>query len=242
MTTSITSKVFRWKVVGKVKPWLALNVILLVALLGIDFSALPKPNWWQDGYSLLTNLLTGGLVSFFFYWLVVYVPEQRKRRVTKNNLSKMYHGIKEDILYQVVFASQKGGRSDLETDSGTIANLMTIDGFKGAFAGGRDANEGFYAFQNQMSDDTPEFRKIILYLEMLANQIEFVLHNYTMDDEIYFDFFKRLELMLFALRRSKPGYDESKPLCGFVYEIFSGWSFIDGYRGYDVIDQMIADI
>src|SRR5690606_5868389 len=126
----------------------------------------------------------------------------------------------------------KGGRSDLQTDQDTITTLMTTNGFREAFEGGREADEGFYAFENQMSHDTPEFRQIILNLEMLAKQIEFVLHNYTMDDHKLFDFFKRLDLMLLSLRRSSPGYDESKPLCGFVYEIFSGWNMIEGYRGY----------
>jgi len=93
-----------------------------------------------------------------------------------------------------------------------------------------------------MSDDTPEFQEIVLNLELLAKQIEFVLHNYTIDDEYLFDFFKRLELMLLRLRNSSPGYDESKPLCGFIYQFFSGWDPIYGYLGYVVIDKMIADI
>lgn len=230
------------RMVGWVRLWLALDIILLVGLLGIEFSPLSKPSWWKDASTLATSVLTGGLVSFFFYWLVVYLPEHRKRRVIKNNLSKMYYRIKKNILYEVVLASVKGGRGDLQTDSDTIENLMTPEAFKEAFSGGREADEGFYAFENQMSGDTPEFREIILNLEMLAKQIEFVLHNYSIDDEKLFDYFKRLDLMLLSLRRSSPGYDESKPLCRFVYEMFSGFNWIDGYRGYDVIDKMIADI
>lgn len=230
------------KMGGRVTLWLALDIILLVGLLGIEFSPFSKPCWWKDASSWATNVLTGGLVSFFFYWLVVYLPEHRKRRVIKNNLLKMYYRIKKNILYQVVLASIKGGRRDLQTDSETIENLMTPQTFKEIFSGGREADEGFYAFENQMSGDTPEFREIILNLEMLAKQIEFVLHNYSIDDENLFDFFKRLDLMLLSLRRSSPGYDESKPLCGFVYEMFSGFNLIDGYLGYDVIDKMIADI
>lgn len=191
---------------------------------------------------LAMSMLAGGLVSFFFYWLVVYEPERRKRRILKSNLSKMYLRIKEDILYQVIFASQKGGRRDLQANQCTIKKLLTVEGFKDAFSGGREADEGFYAFENQMSDDTPEFQEIVLNLELLAKQIEFVLHNYTIDDEYLFDFFKRLELMLLRLRNSSPGYDESKPLCGFIYQFFSGWDPIYGYLGYVVIDKMIADI
>lgn len=236
----MTSKVR--KAFGRVSLWLMLNLLLFSGLLGTDLSSLSKPSWWEDVVPLATSMLAGGLVSFFFYWLVVYEPERRKRHIIKRNLSKMYLRIKEDILYNVVFASKKGGRFDLDASPEIIKSLLTVEGFKAAFSGGREADEGFYAFENQMSYDTPEFRDIVLNLEILAKQIEFILHNYTMDDEHLFDFFKRLELMLLRLRHSSPGYDESKPLCGFIYQIFSGWSPIDGYLGYAVVDKMIEDI
>lgn len=242
MASSNAARESLMKMASRITFWLVLNIVLLLALLGTELSSHSKPSWWQDGYSVTMNLAAGGLVSFFFYWLVVYVPEQRKRRIIKDNLAQMYKSIKKDILYQVVFASVRGGRRDLQADQGTIAKLMTTDGFKAAFEGGRQADEGFYAFENQMSYDTPEFRQIILYFEMLAKQIEFVLYNYTMDDENLFDFFKRFEIMLLSLNRSNPWYDESKPLCRFVYEIFAGWNPVDGYRGYDIIDKMITDI
>ena len=66
----------------------------------------------------------------------------------------------------------------------------------------------FYAFQNQMKDDTPEFRQIVLNLEMLSKQVEFVLHNYSIGDQTAFDFFKRLELGLMQIRANGAGYDE----------------------------------
>lgn len=224
--------------------WFAINLILFAALLGFHFSSLvqPRPPWWADAFSVATNVVAGGLVSFFFYWLVVYVPDERKRRIIKENLKRMYRSIKEDILCQVVSASRNGGRRDLQADTETIELLMTIEGFKRAFQGGTEGDEGFYAFQNQMTEDTPEFRKILLNLEMLAKQIEFVLHNYTIVDDQLFGYFKHFELMLLSLRCSSPGYDESKPLCGFVYGMFSGWSVIEGYRGYDRIEKMIDDI
>lgn len=222
--------------------WFGVNLVLFGALLIIHFASWAKPAWWADTFAVAMNLVAGGILSFFFYWLVVYLPESRKRRVIKNSLSRMYRNIKEDILYQVVFASQKGGRHDLQADMDTIETLMTPAGFRQAFDGGREADEGYYAFANEMSDGTEEYRQIILNLEMLAKQVEYVLHNYTMEDEGLFGFFKRLELMLLSLQRAEPSYDGSKPLCRFVYEMFSGFNFIDGHRGYDPIEKMIADI
>jgi len=222
--------------------WSGLNILLFGALVAIHFAAVPKPAWWNDGFAIAVNILAGGLVSFFFYWLVVYAPEARKKNVIKCHLVRMYRNIKRDILYQVVFASQKGGRTDLVADEETMDALMTTDGFRTAFENGTQRDEGFYAFENQMSEDTYEFRAIVLNLELLSKQIEFVLHNYTLEDERLFGFFKRLEVILLKIRHAGPGYEESKPLCSFIYEVFAGWDIVKGYVGHDRIETTIAEI
>jgi len=217
-------------------------MIALLLLLLIHFRAQNGLAWWPDAFAVASNLLTGGLVSFLFFYLVVYYPEQRKKAVIKRNLLAIYHRIKRDVLWNVVFASIKGGRNDLTTDSDQIDRLMNPTAFKVVFGEGRESNEGFYAFQNQMDDETPEFRSIILNLNMLLRQIEFVLHNYPIEDQEQFDLIKRLELLLLGLRETRPGYDDSKELCGFIWAIFAGWDWIDGYRGYDRIERMIENI
>ncbi len=225
--------------------WFVVNLLALVLLLTANFGlgiTLKGLWWWADLFSVLTNLLTGGIISFLFYFLVVFVPERRKKALIKNNLSKVYRSIKSDILWQIVFASIKGGRSDLTTDPGEIERLMNVEAFKTAFAHGREATEGFYAFENQMSDDTYEFRDIIVSLQILSKQIDYILHNYTIHDQKVFDFFKRLEAFLMRIQHLKPGYDESKGLCRFLWEIFAGFDFIEGYRGYDIIEKTIHDI
>ncbi|MBB5578045.1 hypothetical protein [Rhizobium paranaense] len=229
-------------IIGSVRVWCALNLVLFIGLMTYHFGPFAKPNGWADTFSVAVNFVAGGLVSFFFYWLVVYLPEQRRRRVIKSNMTKMYRTIKETILLQVIWASRKGGRTDIDASSETIASLMTTAGFRAAFEHGSRGDEGFYAFENQMSHDTPEFREIIKQLEMLTKQVEFVLSNYIIEDSKIFDFFKRLELLLISIRQSGPGYDESKPLCNFVYEIFAGFNIVNGHQGYDVIEKMIAEL
>jgi hypothetical protein len=93
-----------------------------------------------------------------------------------------------------------------------------------------------------MSDDTPEFRELVLNLELLSKQIEFGLHSYTIEDQKLFGFFKRMEVLLLKLRRVGPGYDESKGLCRFIYEIYAGWDMVHGDRSYDIIEKTIAEI
>lgn len=228
---------------SSVATWFVVNLIALAALLVANFATNPSPmKWWTDAFAVGTNLLTGGLVSFLFYFLVVHLPAVRRKSIIKRNLLRMYRNIKEDILWSVVHASIKGGRHDLSPDSDTIDELMSPEGFKNAFKEGREADEGFYAFENQMSDDTPEFRNIVSNLQMLSKQIEFLLHNYSIESQDAFDFFKRLELLLMHLQTTGPGYDEAKPLCRFIWEVYAGWNFIEGDTGFDRIQKMISDL
>ncbi|MBF0269953.1 MAG: hypothetical protein HQL44_15315 [Alphaproteobacteria bacterium] len=224
--------------------WFVVNASLLALLLLAHFGCAVVRGyaWWGDVYNVALSLLSGGVISFLFYFLVVFLPEKRKKTFIKQNLRKVYAEIKEAILYMVVFASQKGGRSDLSTDVDFIKGLMSPEGFRAVFEGGRESTEGFYAFRNYMSGDVFEYREIILNLHLLAKQIDFVLHNYPIADQKLFDFFKRLEMYLIRIERKGPGALEEKELSLLIWEMFGGWNYADGFCGYDVIERMIEEI
>ena len=227
----------------RVSTWFIANVIALIALVVAHFAlGLSSIKWWPDIFAIATNLLAGGLVSFLFYYLVVYLPEARKKAIIKRNLQKTYRGIKLDMLWAIVQASIKGGRRDLNPSFEFVESLVSPTVFKQAFEGGSESDDGFYAFENQMSDETPEFRQIVQGLTMLSQQVDFVLHNYNIENQEVFDFFKRLELLLMSLRADGAGYDESKPLSRFIWEVYAGWNSIDGDIGHDPIQKMIGGL
>lgn len=235
----------RWplEILSRVVTWFAVTLIAFGLLVAIHFTGRTSSvKWWGDAFSILMNLFVSGLVSFLFYFLVVHLPANRRKTIIKTNLLRMYRGIKRDILYAVVHASMKGGRTDLSADSETIDELMSVKGFRQAFENGREADEGFYAFENQMTSETPEFRQIVLNLQMLSKQIDYLLQNYSIDDQHAFDFFKRLQLLLIDLQEKGPGYDEAKPLGRFIWEVYAGWNFIEGDVDGDQIQKMIGSL
>tara|TARA_R100001224_G_scaffold23889_1_gene12753 strand:+ start:254 stop:973 length:720 start_codon:yes stop_codon:yes gene_type:complete len=197
---------------------------------------------FESLFSVGSNFFLGICISFLFYYLVVVVPENRRREAIKSNLSFQYKRIKEDILYQVIFASQQGGRNDLTADTETLEKLSTVQGFRDAFVGGREADEGFYAFRNHMSADVPEFREIIFGFKMLAEQIDFVMHNYPIADPEIFRVLNNLKHAFRHIEFSGPGYDEEKAVSKLIWEIFGGSNWVDGPRDYDLIERMITDV
>lgn len=219
-------------------------VLTLLCLLLLIFFAYSDDRLFEGQkinllYDVASKLLIGSAVSFLFYFLLVFLPEAKRKRVLKNNLSEIYRGIKKEILYQVVFASVKGGRSDLIANSDTIDELLEPKGFTSAFEGGRESDEGFYAFQNQMSDETHEYRNIVHNLKLLQKHINFLLHNYSIQDSQLLSQMKWLENRIFDIEFVGPGYDESKNLSSFIWSMFTGWNIIEGDTGGDPIQRMI---
>lgn len=47
---------------------------------------------------------------------------------------------------------------------------------------------------------------------------------------------------LIRFEKMGTGYDEEKVLSRFIWEIFAGWSYVEGDRGYDIIEKMIEEI
>ena len=224
--------------------WFAITISVLAVLLYCQFLTRAPSiyQWWPEAFPLLTGFLLNALVSFLIYYLGVALPGHRKKKVIKSNLQRTYASIKEDILWQIVFASKKGGRHDLSTGSDEVRDLLHIDAFKAAFEKGKLGDEGFYAFENQMSSESDEFKEIIICFQLLQRQIDFALQNYEIFDQRVFDFFARLGRFLQRAQHFTPGYDESKPLCIFIWQIFAGFEPNEGYTGYDVIQKFIDEM
>lgn len=182
---------------------------------------------------------TSGTAAFIFYYIVSERLERKKRELVREGALRAYRNAKRIIALAIIHASQKGGRDDLSSDSDTIDEVLTIDGFKKLFEGGREAHEGFYAFQNQMSDQTPEYDEIVFNLKIIGRAFDRLIDNNHLRDSRSYDFFVRLDALLRNIEHKGPGYDESRLLCSFIWEIFSGWNLIKGPLGYDPIEQAL---
>ncbi len=236
----MTSRVRR--VFSSVLFWFLITLLFYIYLLSNNFLFCTEKIWWDDFYHISSSFLTGGLISFLFYFLVVHLPKRNKCRIMKDNFRQCYLDVKKEILYQIIFASQEGGRKDLQADSETVERLLTIDGFQAAFEGGDEADTGIYAFMNQVSKGGDQYQEIILNLRILAKQISYVLHNYPITNAETFNFFTHLEAVLTNLESSTPGYDQTKYLTDFIGKVYKGFSFIEGHRGYDIIEKRIEEI
>jgi hypothetical protein len=214
-----------------------------VASLWLPFSS---PIFLSPRYAALLSTLasvgTGGLVSFGFYYLVNVRLERRRRSVLRASVHGTYREAKRNIALAVIHASQKGGRKDLSADSKTVDDVLTTEGFRRTFEGGQEGHEGYYAFQNQMDSRTPEYDEIVFNLKIIARAADRLIDHGAVNDERTYAFFVGLSTLIERIDRNGPGYDESKPLCAFIWEVFARWNFVDGDVGHDPIERAIQKL
>lgn len=204
-------------------------------------------NMWEVFYRITSTFLTGFIISISFYYIVVNIPTRHRHFIIKSNLQEMYIIIKRDILVQIIYASKKGGIQGISNESDTINSLMTVDGFTSVFAGGKKSNEGWYAFQNGLGKDGMEFKEIISNLQLLSKQIDFILQNYIMLSSQELKILKLLQVDILKMENLQPPNvepyrEDERVLIGFLWRMYSGWSWKGGYLGYDPIEKIIKEI
>ena len=128
---------------------------------------------------------------------------------------------------------------DLTTDPNEVDNMMEVDNSRQSLHTGAKADEGFYAFENQMSRrDARISPKSFSAFAFSPSESEYVPPRLrpmgTKRSSIFFG--GKDEAFLLRMQHLQPGYDKVKALTPIIWEIPIDW--IEGYRGYDVIEKI----
>ena len=76
-----------------VRFWFALVAAGYVTVLALGLSGVLPPT----SFAVLNRVLSGALVSFLFYFLVVRLPERRRRRIVSETLLHQYQSYRRDL-------------------------------------------------------------------------------------------------------------------------------------------------
>lgn len=186
----------------------------------------------HTGNSILFNLSVGTLVGIFVWFLVAWIPEQRRRSVIRANLAAHYRHFKEDTIQILLFASIGSHDSELPK------RLCDYREFQAFFKANRD--EQWYAALNGLQDSRDYLNDILVELELLASEVSYALSNVSIADDEVHSFFKRLSEQIYRLKSSSIfTHEQVKYLGNFLWGILARWSFIDGQRKNDIVQDMI---
>lgn len=189
----------------------------------------------HNGNSIGFNLAIGFLTSVFFWWLVVYLPERRQRAILRNNLRRRYREFKEGTISTLLSAANWTYSADLP------AQLCDHLKFREYF----DANgkAAWYGALNGMEARRELLGDLLMEMQILADEVSYVLSRVNVDEERVHAFFKRLNEHIYRLKNSSVySYDPVKYVSQFMWQIHARWNIVDGQLQNDVIEDMIQAI
>ncbi|MFA4846137.1 MAG: hypothetical protein WC654_06295 [Patescibacteria group bacterium] len=233
----------------KLTPDIVLMVLMIIVLLGfavlnvLHFGGLWSLNtqaWWRDFYELCNALAINLLAAYFFYLLIVQLFVRRRRHIIKANLQKQYQQFKQSVIGHFLGALN-GSHSPKHAEQ-----LCELSAFRDYFypeaAVKNKEPVRWFDVINEVQSNEYLQHELIVELSMLRDEVSFVLSNVEIHDEGMFEFFKRLQRIIYRHEHGDFETDDFKSFMQFFFELFTGWSFITGYAEKDIVQSFIDNL
>ena len=187
------------------------------------------------GNTMLFNFSVGFLVSMIFYLLIVWFPDRRRKDIMKKNLGEQYQSFKVETIQILLTACGTMHKQNLRKQ------LTELVEFRNYF--NERVNESQVRWDIVMGGlDDRLLKDLLVEFEVLLREVTYVRNNVNIENPNVFSFFQRLSQAVYRMKNTTLEYEEKKLLLRFFWELFAGWSFIDGYREDDIVSVMIESI
>lgn len=200
-------------------------IFLTIGLITVD----------SNGYeSMLHSLSLGFVVSSIFYFLVVYIPEYKRKKMLHESLKSQYLQFKISCINTFLIISNSQEHSDRE-------ELLNLSEFRHYFKSeNKNGENRWYAVANSLQESEYYLKEVIYYLQMLNEEIRYTRNVINLNDPEVFEFLNRLSQLIARMESTERKYDDIKSLCGFLWSIFTGWDWAKGYSESDIIKDIIG--
>ena len=211
------------------------KLTILLIFLTLIFLAIGITTVDSNGYgSMINSLSVGFVVSSIFYFLVVYMPEYKRRKMLHESLKSQYLQFKISCINTFLIISNSQEYSDKE-------ELLNLTEFRRYFKKENKNGENRWgAVANSLQDSEYYLREVMYYLQMLNEEIRYARNSINLNDPEVFEFLNRLSQLIARMESTEREYDDIKSLCGFLWSIFTGWDWAKGYSESDIIKDIIG--
>jgi hypothetical protein len=206
---------------------------MISALRGGAFSA--YLGRFTTGNEITFNLCVGIFASILMFFLVVRLPEFWQRRRLRKNLERTYNSFKTESIQLFLGCIQTSYSMDQVKELSDQVRFREF--FKEPFKAAQTKWDGV---ANNLDDD--KIKTLVVEFEILMNEIQYTLGAIDLTDEETFAFFKRISQVIYRSKNWTADYDDVKSILGLMWSLHTGWSWIDGYTGKDIMANMIANI
>lgn len=186
-----------------------------------------------DNLEIVHSLSVGFILSAVFYWVVVYLPENNRRRIIHAGLKEQYDEFRRSCISNFLILSNSQNYSNRD-------ELLNQEEFKRYFKNNNDSGENRWdAVANGLQSNEFYLKEIVYELRMLNDEIRFVRTSLHINDVEVYEFLGRLSRIIIRMEATTPDYDEIKSFCGFLWQLFTGWSWVHGYSQTNLVQEML---
>jgi len=186
------------------------------------------------GYgSMFNSLSIGFVVSSIFYFLVVYMPEYKRRSLVRKHLEGQYIQFKMSCIITFLILSDSQEYPNKE-------ELLNLSEFRRYFKMKNTRGESRWgAVANSLEESDYYLKEIIYYLQILNEEIKYTRNVVNVNDPEVVNFLNNLSQIIMRMELTEGEYEDVKSLCKFLWSVFTGWDLAKGYSETDIIKDII---
>ncbi len=179
------------------------------------------------------------LIAAFIFWAVsIYLPEKNRKNILKNTFKIHFKEFKRNAI-SLFLSEVQDSSYNLED----IEKLLNFKNFREFFKEEHKEGETNWDAIVNAFEQNEIFRKdLFIEMNILRDEVLFVLNNVKIKDENIFQFLKRLSQAVYRSQGSSIDHEESKVIFQLLWSIFTGWSFVEGYSEEDIFEKMVNEI
>ena len=212
------------------------KIVISLILLTLIAFAISLITVDSNGYgSVFHSLSIGFVVSAIFYFLVVYLPEYKRKNIIHESFKNQYIQFKMSCINTFLIISDSQEHSNNE-------QLLNLSEFRCYFKNENKHGENRWgAVAKSLEENQYYLKEIIYHLQILNEEIRYIRNTISLNDPEVFDFLNRLSQIIVRMESIEREYDV-KSLCRFLWSIFTGWDWAKGYSESDTIKDIIGRI
>jgi hypothetical protein len=208
--------------------------VLGLSIIALIVSIYSAPN--KDNFLVIHSLSMGLLASSIFYFLVVVLPEKRRKLRAKNALIAQYNEFKLSCISTFLIASHS-----LEYPNREM--LLDIGEFRRYFKNKHKNGKVRWEFLEKSLQESKYLLGDILYqLEIFDQELRYLRSQIDVHDEEASDFIRNTSQIIHRLKSTENENEDIKILMSNLWQIFTGWSWSEGYLKKDIIQTMLQKL
>lgn len=208
--------------------------ILVAAVAALIVGILTVPN--KDYMSIMHSISIGFVLSAIFYNVVVYLPESRRKKMICSAFAEQYNQFRSNCISTFLILSNSQEYQQRE-------NLLDKYEFQRYFKSNNASGKNRWdEVANAIQSNQFYLRELVYELRMFNEEIKYIRNTVYLGDSEAFNFLNRLSQAIHRYELTQPEYDDIKSFCGFLWSLFTGWNFVDGYENREYIEKMLEKV